>query len=59
MPSLEDGGELLDGALGDGKGKCASCATECRRIVVMFLNHERDGLEVARTWSAASDGDGT
>ena len=55
--TLEDGGEGLDGALGDGKGKWRLMATSEQPIVVMSLMTSATGK--LTNLSAASDRDGT
>ena len=55
--TLEDGGERLDGALGDGKGKWRLMATSEQPIVVMSLMTSATGK--LTNLSAASDRDGT
>ena len=55
--TLEDGGEDLDGALGDGKGKWRLMVTSEQSIVVMSLMTSATGQ--LTNLSTASDRDGT
>ena len=55
--TLEDGGEDLDGALGDGKGKWRLMVTSEQSIVVMSLMTSATGQ--LTNLSTATDRDGT